>query len=143
MPVSATKAASERRTRPNLMSRRERTRKEGKCQLCEKKTPIKDQYTVVNDLDEGVATKRKNAGAKGNETSSHYCGECADKRVTQKEAWINSVRNADAKPKAKKGKKGAKGKAKAKAKKATKKAVKKVKKVAKKGKAKKGGKAPF
>lgn len=143
MPVSAKKAANDRRARPNSLSRRERTRNEGKCQLCETKTPIKNQFTVVNDLEAGTATKRKNAGAKGNENSSHYCGDCAAKRVEQKEAWMRS-RNGETKPKGKASKKG-KGKA---GKKAAKKPVKKpLKKPAKKpkGKAKKGGskKEPF
>lgn len=132
MPVSATKAANERREQPNLMSRRARTRKEGKCQLCEKKVPIKEQFTVTNDLDAGEAVKRKNAGAKGKETASHYCGDCATKRVKQKEAWI-AIREGggSSKPKKGKGKAAKKGKGKAKPKKAAKPKVKKVKKVGK------------
>lgn len=132
MAVSAKKAASERRAKPNLMSRRERTRKEGKCQLCEASVPIKNQYTVVNDLEAGEPVARKNAGAKGQEKASHYCGECKDKRIAQKQAWINS-RDGSTKPKA--SKKTAKKTATKKAvKKATKpKGKKAVKKTAKKG----------
>jgi hypothetical protein len=70
--------------------RRKRTRKEGKCQMCEKKVPLKDQNTVVNDLDAGKPMKRKNAARKDAEKLSHYCDGCADKRLGQKQAWINA-----------------------------------------------------
>jgi hypothetical protein len=70
--------------------RRERTRKDGKCQLCEKSVPLKEQYTVANDLKAGTASKRTDASRKGAEAASHYCGECADKRVKQKQAWLNA-----------------------------------------------------
>jgi hypothetical protein len=70
--------------------RRERTRKEGKCQLCEMKVPVKDQYTVINDLDVGKPVKQKNAARKGAEKLSHYCDGCADRRVGQKQTWIDA-----------------------------------------------------
>lgn len=70
--------------------RRERTRKQGRCQLCETTVPLKEQYTVVNDLDAGKAVKQKNAARKGAEKLSHYCEGCADRRVGQKQAWINA-----------------------------------------------------
>jgi hypothetical protein len=116
---------------PNDLSRREKTRKEGKCQLCRKKVPLKEQFTVTNDLENNEVKKKKNADRRGAETASHYCGECADKRISQKQAWLNS---RDETPKRKKGKakkapaKKAKGKA---AKKGKGKKVKKVKKVKK------------
>jgi hypothetical protein len=83
---------------PNDGSRRERTRKAEKCQLCETKVPLKEQFTVVNDLDEGKPVKKKNAARRGAEKLSHYCGECATKRVKQKQAWLDS---RDGKPAAK------------------------------------------
>lgn len=146
MPVSAVKAANDRRARPNSLTRRERTRKEGKCQLCEKKTPLKEQFVVTNDLDAGTCKASKDASKPSREQMSHYCGECKDKRISQKQAWLDS-RDGTSKPKAK-GKKAAAKKGKAKGKKAAKpkgkKAVKKVgKKGVKKPKGKKGNKQPF
>lgn len=70
--------------------RRERTRKEGKCQLCETKVDLKSQFTVTNDLENGTVNKKKNAARKGAETASHYCKDCADKRVEQKQAWVKA-----------------------------------------------------
>lgn len=118
---------------PNDLSRREQTRKKSQCQLCRTKVPLKDQFTVTNDLEEGTVKKKKNCERRGAETASHYCGECADKRITQKQAWLDS-RDATPKKKkaAKKGKAKAAKKAKAKGKKGGKKGgVKKVKKVKK------------
>lgn len=74
----------------SIKERRARTRKAGKCQMCESKVPLKDQYTVTNDLEQGRPIKRKNAARKGAEAASHYCGECADRRVKQKQAWLNA-----------------------------------------------------
>lgn len=73
-----------------IKERRERTRKEGKCQLCEKSVPLDKQYTVQNDLAKGTVKARQNATRKGAETTSHYCGDCKDKRITQKQAWLAS-----------------------------------------------------
>lgn len=75
---------------PNSLSHREKTRKENRCQLCGTKTPLKDQFTVVNDLEEGKVKKQKNAARKGAEKLSHYCGDCASKRVKQKETWLKT-----------------------------------------------------
>lgn len=124
---------------PNSMERRQKTRKADKCQLCGTKTDLKDQYTVVNDLEAGKPIKKKNAARRGAENLSHYCGDCADKRVKQKQAWLDS-RNGDApkakpaakkaaKPKAAKAKTARKGAPTAAKKKA---AVKKPKRVVKK-----------
>jgi hypothetical protein len=74
----------------SIKERRARTRKAGKCQMCESKVPLKDQYTVTNDLKAGEVVKRKNAGAKGKETASHYCAECVERRVKQKQVWLNA-----------------------------------------------------
>lgn len=136
MPVSAVKAANDRRARPNSLDRKTRTRKENRCQLCEAKTPLKSQFVVTNDLEAGKVKVSKDCTKKGRENSSHYCEECKDKRVTQKQAWLDQ-RDGTAKPKAKKGKKAAAKKGAKKAvKKTAKKAPKKVaKKVAKKKKA--------
>lgn len=96
---------------PNLLSRREDTRKKGQCQLCRAKVDLKDQYTVENDLKAQTVTKKKNAARKGAEKMSHYCGDCATKRVDQKKAWMKSIHgltaengdsDAASKPKAKK-----------------------------------------
>jgi hypothetical protein len=143
MPVSATKAANDRKARPNSLSRRDRTRKEGKCQLCETKATLKDQYVVTNDLEAGTVKASKDASKPSREKMSHYCGDCKDKRIAQKQAWLDS-RDGAAKPKGKT-KKAAKGKAKPKkaAKPKGKKAVKKPgKKGVKKPKGKKAGQ-PF
>jgi hypothetical protein len=74
----------------SIKTRRERTRKEGKCQMCEKKVPLAKQFTVTNDLEAGTVKVRKNAARKGAETASHYCEDCKDKRVKQKQAWLNA-----------------------------------------------------
>ena len=76
---------------PNLMSRREQTRKKEQCQLCRKPTPLKDQFTVENDLENLTVKKRKNAAAKASAKKSHYCSDCAEKRVTQKAAWMRAT----------------------------------------------------
>jgi hypothetical protein len=68
----------------------ERTRKEGKCQLCEKSVSLAKQYTVHNDLKQGTVRARKNAARKGVEAASHYCEECKDKRLKQKQAWLDA-----------------------------------------------------
>lgn len=73
-----------------INERRERTRKEGKCQLCEKSVPLAKQFTVHNDLATGTVKARKNAARKGAETASHYCEECKDKRLKQKQAWLDA-----------------------------------------------------
>lgn len=86
---------------PNDLSRREQTRKKSQCQLCRTKVPLKDQYTVENDLDANKVVKKKNAERKGAETMSHYCSDCAEKRVTQKQAWLDQ-RNGSAPKKASK-----------------------------------------
>lgn len=68
--------------------KRERTRREGKCQICEKAVPLGEQYTVVNDLENGKVVKRKNAAKR--EDKSHYCGDCASRRVKEKQAWLDA-----------------------------------------------------
>jgi hypothetical protein len=73
-----------------LKDRRDRTRREGKCQMCESAVPLEKQYTVDNDLTTATVKVRKNAALKGSETKSHYCGACKDKRVKQKQAWLNA-----------------------------------------------------
>jgi hypothetical protein len=144
MPISAKKAENDRRARPNSLSRRERTRKEGKCQLCEAKVPLSEQYTVTNDLEAGTVSKKKNAARKGAETASHYCGpsqnDCAGKRVKQKSDWLASRESGGTKKTKGKSKKGKAAAKKATAKKAVKKTAKKggKKKAVKKGTKKSG-----
>lgn len=141
MPISATKAANDRKKHPNSLTRRQRTRNEGKCQLCETKTSLKDQYVVTNDLEAGTVKASKDASKPSRENMSHYCGDCKDKRINQKQAWLDSRDGSTkAKPKSKKGK-AKKAAAKPKGKKAVKKPGKKG---VKKPKGKKGsGKEPF
>lgn len=90
---------------PNSLDHREKTRKANACQLCGVKVPLKDQFTVVNDLENGTVKKQKNAARKGAEKLSHYCGpdknDCAGKRVKQKEAWLKTREDSPA-PKPKK-----------------------------------------
>lgn len=74
----------------SIKERRARTRKAGKCQMCEASVSLKDQYTVTNDLDKGAVVLRRDAARKGAEAASHYCGECAERRVKQKQAWLSS-----------------------------------------------------
>jgi len=96
---------------PNALEHREKTRKANQCQLCGTKTPLKDQFTVVNDLEAGTVKKQKNAARKGAEKLSHYCSDCAGKRVKQKEAWLKSrdeSSNGSSKSKAAKPKKSSK-----------------------------------
>lgn len=118
-------AAATKNYPPNDKKRRESTRKRNECQLCHTKIGIKSQYTVTNDLDAGKAIK----GRKGTipEGSSHYCGDCADKRVKQKQTWLDARENGSTpKPKAK-ATKAAKATKKAPAKKAAKKPAAKAK----------------
>jgi len=74
----------------SIRARRERTRKEGKCQMCEKKVPLAKQFTVTNDLEAGTVKAQKNVARKGAETASHYCEKCKDKRLKQKQAWLDA-----------------------------------------------------
>jgi hypothetical protein len=71
---------------PSSREKREATRRQGQCQMCLAKVPLKEQYTVTNNLDKGTVLKRKDAAKQ--EDKSHYCGDCADKRVKMKERWI-------------------------------------------------------
>lgn len=141
MPVSNAKIEG---MAPNSVEKREVTRKQGQCQKCLTKVPIGQQYTVVNDLDAGTVVKRKDAGKR--EDKSHYCGECADVRVSMKTSWLENQRGQSSGG-TKKGKGKPKGKAKAK-KAAPKKTAKKAapkkagKKAPKKAKAKSGSE-PF
>lgn len=73
-----------------LSERRDRTRKERKCQMCESSVPLNKQYTVENDLEAGTVKVRKNAARKGAESASHYCETCKSKRVKQKQAWLTA-----------------------------------------------------
>jgi hypothetical protein len=77
----------------NSLERKLGTRKENRCQLCLTKVPLDEQYTVVNNLEKGSVTKKQNADSEANEHLSHYCGDCADKRVKRKEYWMESVRD--------------------------------------------------
>lgn len=99
----STKAAKAKRSRKrgashfgelktNSRERRDGTRDAGLCQLCLEPHAIKDQYTVVNDLEAGVAKKAKNADK--HPDLSHYCADCADKRKARKEYWMEKVREA-------------------------------------------------
>jgi len=73
-----------------LTDKRERTRQEGKCQLCEKKVALAKQFTVHNNLEAGTVKARKNAARKGVEKASHYCEVCKDKRIKQKQGWLDA-----------------------------------------------------
>ena len=132
--ATATKKRKKIAGPPNDLSRREKTRKAEKCQLCLTKVPLKEQFTVQNDLENLKVVVKKNAARKGAEKMSHYCGTCKDERVKLKTAWMQrthgegaakkvapktakpkaskTVRKAKAKPAAKK-KVAAKPKAKA------------------------------
>lgn len=102
---------------PNDLKRRERTRKGAKCQWCEDKVPLKQQFVVYNDLDAGKVIKTKDASRPSAEGKSHYCGECAEKRVRLQEAYLARRENGGgSKPKKAKAKAKAKPKSKAKAK---------------------------
>lgn len=74
----------------SIGARRERTRRDGKCQLCESEVPLGEQYILTNDLTKGLVVKRKNAERKGAEKASHYCSACAKRRVKQKQAWLDA-----------------------------------------------------
>jgi hypothetical protein len=74
----------------SIKARRELTRKEGKCQMCEESVPLEKQFTVTNDLEAGTVKVRKNAARNGAEVASHYCEGCKDRRVRQKQAWLDA-----------------------------------------------------
>jgi hypothetical protein len=104
-------------------TRRAKAAKEGKCQWCQKKVPLEEQFVVYNDFDQKKTIKSKNAAKPGREKLSHYCGDCATKRQKIKQA--GDFEKASGKKRGRpKGKKTAAKKAAAKP----------------KGKAKKGGK---
>lgn len=92
-------------TATNSKSVRVRTAKAGKCQWCETKTPLENQERVYNDLEKGVVVRerigKRAAPTVIEEGLSHWCGDCADKRVAMATRWLDS-RGSTAKPKAKK-----------------------------------------
>lgn len=147
-------AAAKTNFPPNLKDRREKRRNKNHCQTCDTAISLKEQYTVVNDLDNGKVNKRKNAARKGAENLNHYCDDCADKRVKRGEYFIQ--RRADGtwgqplngKAKPKKAAKKTAAKAKPKAVKPKPKKAQKAKRVAKpkaepKAAASKGDDTPF
>jgi len=71
---------------PVSKEKRDLTRKQGRCQKCLAKVPIAEQYTVTNDLKKEKVFKHRNAEVMPNK--SHYCGDCADKRMKMKERWM-------------------------------------------------------
>lgn len=71
---------------PNSKSRVERTRKAEKCQWCGTKVPLKEQYTVRIEDDKVI--KRKDCTRKAAEGKSHWCGDCAAKRVKMSERYL-------------------------------------------------------
>lgn len=75
---------------PGSKAKREQTRKQGRCQMCLTKVPIEEQYTVTNNLKTEKVTTRKDA--KDKPDASHYCGDCAPKRVKMKERWFAARR---------------------------------------------------
>lgn len=115
MATSTKSRAADRRKRPNYGKRKGETKKVDECQLCDTPTPLKDQYTVVNEKDEdgtftgkAIKTKIGRGAAKHPDNLSHYCGDCADKRVKQKEAWVaRRLADGESKPKATGRKRGA------------------------------------
>lgn len=97
----------------NRLDRREKTRKEEKCQWCHAKVPLEDQFVVFNDFETETTKRLKDATKKGREKYSHYCEDCSKKRQAIKQA--GDFDKASGK---KRGRPAKKGKAKA-AKKAT------------------------
>lgn len=67
---------------PNDKERREKTRSKGQCQRCGTKLGLPSQYRV--SIRNGAVHKEK--GAKPDK--SHYCSDCADKRVKEKERYL-------------------------------------------------------
>lgn len=110
-------------------ARRAKAAKEGKCQWCQTKVPLEEQFVVYNDFEQKKTIKSKNAAKPGREKLSHYCGDCATKR--------QKIKQAGDFDKATGGKRGRPAKAKTAKKKVTKKAAAKPKATAKK---KDGGK---
>lgn len=135
--------ASKTQFPPNDLSRRERTRKAGKCQWCEAKVPLTEQKAVFNDLEDGKVVVRK-ATAPGMEAKGHWCPECAEKRKAMSQRWLEN-RDNGGKPKAKpKAKPKTKAKVKTKATHKAKKAKPAAKRTAKpKAKAKATASDPF
>lgn len=109
---------------PNDNTRSATTQKKEQCQWCKAKSPLSDQYTVVNDLDAnngaGEVIKKKVGKRKLPAKQSHWCPDCAEKRVKMSQRWLDRRAGIEAKPK------------KAAAKKVAKKAAKPAKPAAKK-----------
>jgi hypothetical protein len=125
---------------PNSNKRSTDTRKKEQCQWCKTKSPLADQFTVVNDLEAndgaGKVVKQKVGKRKLPEKQSHWCGECAEKRVKMSQRWLDRrAGKAPAPAKAKKAKAPAKAKP-------AKKAAKPAAKAAAKPKPKAAKKAP-
>lgn len=76
----------------NDREKRERTRREGKCQICEKVVPLEEQFTLENDLDNDVVIRTENAARPGAEEMSHYCADCVDERERGKLEWLRERR---------------------------------------------------
>lgn len=67
-------------------ARRAKAAKEGRCQWCQTKVPLEEQFVVYNDFEQKKTIKSKNAAKPGREKLSHYCGDCATKRQKIKQA---------------------------------------------------------
>lgn len=80
--------ASKTKRAPNDLSHREKTRKAGKCQWCEKKVPLEEQKAVFNDLDEGKVVVVKATSRRG-QGKGHWCDECAAKRKSMSQRWLD------------------------------------------------------
>lgn len=76
----------------NDRQKRERTRREGKCQICETEVPLEEQFTLENDLDNDIVIRTENAARPGAEGMSHYCADCVDARERGKLAWLRERR---------------------------------------------------
>lgn len=122
-------------------ARRAKAAKEGKCQWCQTKVPLEEQFVVFNDFEKEKTIKSKNAAKPGREKLSHYCDDCATKRQKIKQAGdFDKATNGGKRGRTKgsgKGKKAVAKKAPAKKSPAKKKAVTKKTKGA--SSAKKGG----
>lgn len=92
-------------TIPNDKVRVKRTAKADKCQWCETKVELKDQFTVHNDLDadggKGRVIKKKvgsRADAVLEANTSHWCSDCAEKRVKMSQRWLDRRAGVEANP---------------------------------------------
>jgi hypothetical protein len=69
--------------------------KKGSCQLCGKRIDIAKQKSILSDFD---ADPPEAKVVKARDKLNHYCPDCAKKRKTQRQYWLDNREKNGSKP---------------------------------------------